>query len=137
MKYRIEHETPHRIRLRLNTGKISGPQADILRYAFGAMKNIRQVKIYPATAGVTLEYETGREEILRKLDAFSYENVRMMTDETRPKINAAEMRERKLDASLKNKLRRRVLLETAADVLLPMPVQVAYHAYQLVTLKNL
>ena len=137
MKYRIEHETPHRIRLRLNTGKISAQQVEILRYAFGAMKNIRKVRIYPVTAGVVLEYETGREEILRKLDAFSYENVRMMTDESRPKINAAEMRERKLDASLKNRLRRRVLLETAADVLLPMPVQVAYHAYQLVTLKNL
>jgi hypothetical protein len=47
------------------------------------------------------------------------------------------MRKRKLDPELKRKLRMRILGETIADTVLPLPVQLAYHAYQMVTLKEL
>jgi ATP-dependent exoDNAse (exonuclease V) beta subunit len=50
---------------------------------------------------------------------------------------AEEMRNRKLDPELKRKLRMRILGETIADTVLPLPVQLAYHAYQMVTLKEL
>ena len=36
-----------------------------------------------------------------------------------------------------NKLRMRILGETIADTVLPLPVQLAYHAYQMVTLKEM
>ena len=47
------------------------------------------------------------------------------------------MERRHLTPELKRKLRTRILIECAADVFLPMPVQVAYHVYQLLTLKEL
>jgi hypothetical protein len=34
-------------------------------------------------------------------------------------------------------MRRKVIVEAAADILMPMPVQVGYHLYQLVTLRDL
>ena len=49
----------------------------------------------------------------------------------------AEMKNRKLDQQLKNKLRMRVLLETVTDLALPMPVQLGYHVWQMITLKDL
>jgi hypothetical protein len=52
-------------------------------------------------------------------------------------ISAEEMRKRKLDPELKRKLRMRILGETIADAILPLPVQLAYHAYQMVTLKKI
>ena len=42
-----------------------------------------------------------------------------------------------MDPNLKKKLRRRITLEAGADLILPAPVQLAYHLYQLVTLKEL
>ena len=47
------------------------------------------------------------------------------------------MKKRKLDPELKRKLRMRILGETIADTVLPLPVQLAYHAYQMVTLKEM
>ena len=47
------------------------------------------------------------------------------------------MKSRKLDEQLKTKLRLRILAEMAADIAMPMPVQVGYHLWQMITLKNL
>jgi hypothetical protein len=49
----------------------------------------------------------------------------------------AEMKNRKLDQQLKQRLRLRILLETVADLALPMPVQIGYHVWQMITLKHL
>ena len=37
----------------------------------------------------------------------------------------------------KRRLNRRILVEAAADMILPAPVQVAYHAYQMLVLQSL
>ena len=68
-----------------------------------------------------------------------YAFVQMMAEkeEENARISAEEMRNRKLDPELKRKLRMRILGETIADTVLPLPVQLAYHAYQMVTLKEL
>ena len=51
-------------------------------------------------------------------------------------VSREELKTRKMDPNLKKKLRRRIILEAGADLLMPMPVQMAYHLYQLVTLKE-
>ena len=58
-------------------------------------------------------------------------------EEENARISAEEMKKRKLDPELKRKLRMRILGETIADTVLPFPVQLAYHAYQMVTLKEM
>lgn len=57
--------------------------------------------------------------------------------EAKGHVSREELKVRKMDPMLKNKLRKRIILEAGADMLLPMPVQIAYHIYQLVTLKEL
>ena len=38
---------------------------------------------------------------------------------------------------LKKKLRTRMLLEMAADIVLPVPLQMGYHVYQMITLRDI
>ena len=73
----------------------------------------------------------------KRLDRFRFENVNLLAEEEKQRISVSEMKSRKLDEQLKTKLRLRILAETVADIAMPMPIQVGYHLWQLVTLKNL
>ena len=137
MKYHVEAETSHRIRIRLSTRKLTKEQAQILEYAFTGMKGVRKVTVYRATGGAALTFDCDREEIIKRLDLFRFENVEMMATEEAERISREELRERKLHPDLKRKLRLRILAETAADIVMPMPVQVGYHVWQMITLKDL
>ena len=137
MKYRIECQTRHRIRIRLFTTRLSAEETKILEYAFSGIPGVTGVTVYRPTAGCALEYDCSQDEILRRLDRFRFENVEMLAKEEDSRINAEEMRARKLDPKLKRRLRTRILLETVADLALPAPVQIGYHAWQMLTLKNL
>ncbi len=139
MNYHIEAETKHRLRIRIGVHKLSEEQAKILKYAFSNAPGVTEVMIYKASAGCAITYSGDRLEIIRRLNSFNFENVQMMAgkkEEENAKISAEEMRKRKLDPELKRKLRTRILAETIADTVLPLPVQLAYHAYQMVTLKE-
>ena len=136
MKYRIADESAGRIRIRIAEKKLTAEQAEILRYAFSTVKGVTKVRVYPATAGCAISYRCPRSEIIRRLNAFRFENVTLLAEEER-QISTAEMKERKLAPELKHRLRMRILAETLADALLPMPVQIGYHVYQMVTLRNL
>ena len=140
MKYHIETESKNRIRIRINTRKLTEEQSKILRYAFSRAPGVTGVTIFKATAGCAITYTGDRSEIIRRLDYFNWDNVQMMAekkDEENARISAEEMRKRKLDPELKRKLRKRILSEAIADTVLPLPVQLAYHAYQMVTLKEM
>ena len=140
MNYHIEAETKHRIRIRIGTRKLSEEQAKILKYAFSHAPGVSEVTVYKASAGCAITYAGDRREIIRRLNSFNLNNVQMMAekkDEENARISAEEMKKRKLDPELKRKLRMRILGETIADTVLPLPVQLAYHAYQMVTLKEL
>ena len=140
MVYRIEAETKHRIRIRIGARKLTDEQAKILQYAFGRAPGVTAVTVYKATAGCAITYTGDRFEIIRRLNSFNFDNVQMMAekkDEANARISAEEMRKRKLDPELKRKFRMRILGETIADAALPLPVQLAYHAYQMVTLKEM
>ena len=137
MKYQIAAETSHRIRIRLCTSRLSSEQAEIIRYAFSKISGVKKVTVFRETAGCALEYTCGRERILEKLDQFRFENVRMMAEKEEKKINAEELKNRKLDPVIERKLRMRILGETLADAVLPLPVQLLYHARQMVTLREL
>ena len=137
MKYRIEHESDHRIRIRLYVSQITPEQEEILDYSFSSIKGVRKVVIYRRTASCALEYDGNREELLKKLSDFRYDNVTMMAKKVEPVISAEEMRLRHLDPAIKRKLRLRVLVETVADLALPVPIQLGYHAWQMITLRDI
>ena len=139
MDYRIEAETKHRIRIRIGIRKLSEEQAKILKYAFSHAPGVSEVTVYKASAGCAIAYTGDRSKIIRRLNSFNFDNVQMMAEkeEENARISAEEMKKRKLDPELKRKLRMRILGETIADTVLPLPVQLAYHAYQMVTLKEM
>ena len=93
--------------------------------------------VYRPTGGCALEFDCGADEIRNRLDRFRFENVNLLAEEEKQRISVSEMKSRKLDEQLKTKLRLRILAETVADIAMPMPIQVGYHLWQLVTLKNL
>ena len=137
MRYRIVNETKGRMRIHMYGGSISKAQEDILAYAFSAIPGIKDVKVYRATGNCALIYEGDREEVIRRLDSFKYENVRNFSEKMISFIDEEEMTRRKLSPELKKKLRLRIALETVADLTLPLPLQLLYHAYQMVTLRDI
>lgn len=149
MKYRVEHESAHRLRVRLLTGKsggITSAQEEVLMFAFSALRGVKKVDFYPATGGVVFSFCDGSERetvevrlgVLERLDRFDFKNVTMLAREleNHPAIDIEEMRERKLSPELKRKIRTRMAIEAVADVFLPMPLQLAYHVYQMITLRE-
>ena len=136
MRYTIQHESRGRIRIRA-AASFSEAEKELLEYAFSHIAGVEAVRVFKATGGVELRYRGSRDTVLSKLDAFQYSNVTLLSKDMVTAIDQEEMRIRRLDPALKAKLRRRILFESAADMLLPAPVQLAYHVWQLVTLKNL
>lgn len=137
MKYRIVHESTHRIRIRMFEPRITAQQEEILLYAFSAIRSVRKVTVFRDTAGVAFDYDGDREEILSRLDAFQYENVIRLAPPAHGHIQLEEVKARKLDPALKRKMRMRILAETVADAVLPLPVQLGYHAWQMITLRDI
>ena len=137
MIFTIAHETRHSIRIRTAASRFSAAEADVLRRCLGEMKGVTDVEVFRATGSVRITYEGDRDYILDRLKTFSYKNVELFAREEQERISHEEIAKRKLSPGVKRKLRRRLLLETAADVLQPEPVQVGYHIYQIVTLRNL
>ena len=137
MNYRIEAQSKRRIRIRLKRTQITEEEARILEYAFSGMPGVTKVTVYRPTGGCALEFDCGADEIRNRLDRFRFENVNLLAEEEKQRISVSEMKSRKLDEQLKTKLRLRILAETVADIAMPMPIQVGYHLWQLVTLKNL
>ena len=137
MKFVIQHQTSSYMRLRLNGGRFTRTEAEVLEYALSNLKGVSGVRLYPASGGIALSYKGDREIILKKLRNLQFHNVKMFAEEIEESISTEELSRRKLSPELKRKLRCKVIAEAAADMLLPAPVQLGYHMYQLVTLKNL
>ena len=137
MKFVIEHQTSSYMRLRLNGGRFTRTEAEVLEYALSNLKGVSGVRLYPASGGIALSYKGDREVILKKLRNLHFHNVKMFAEEIEESISTEELSRRKLSPELKRKLRCKVIAEAAADMLLPAPIQLGYHMYQLVTLKNL
>lgn len=137
MNYQILAQSNHRMRVRLRHAKLTREEAQILTYAFSTISGVNKVTVYRETGGCALEYDCPPEHILERLDRFRFENVDLLAHEEDVRITMAEMKNRKLDQQLKQRLRLRILLETVADLALPMPVQIGYHVWQMITLKHL
>ena len=137
MKFVIQHQTSSYMRLRLNGGRFTRTEAEVLEYALSNLKGVSGVRLYPASGGIAFSYKGDREVILKKLRNLHFHNVKLFAEEIEESISTEELSRRKLSPELKRKLRCKVIAEAAADMLLPAPIQLGYHMYQLVTLKNL
>ncbi len=109
----------------------------MLEYALSHLKGVSRIKLYPSSGGIAFSYKGDKEGILRRLSNLQFQNVELFAANLEDNIGSEELTRRKLSPALKRKLRCKVIAEAAADMILPAPVQLGYHVYQLVTLKNL
>lgn len=137
MKFVIQHQTASYMRLHLCRGRFTEAEAEVLEYALSHLKGVSRIKLYPASGGIAFSYKGDKDIILRKLCNLQFQNVKMFAEGLEENIGTEELARRKLSPALKRKLRCKVIAEAAADMLLPAPVQLGYHVYQLVTLKDL
>jgi len=137
VNFTIEHESGNHLRIRLVKGFLRETEADVLQAALHRSHRIREARVFRATGGISLTYTCGREEILQKLHAFQFSNIEKFAKDMEAGIGLEEMQRRKLTPELKKKLRTRMLLEMAADIVLPVPLQMGYHVYQMITLRDI
>ena len=137
MDFVIQHQTASYLRLHLRRGRFSAAEAEVLEYALSNLKGISCIKLYPSSGGIAFSYKGDKESILRRLRELQFQNVKMFAKNLGDSIGSEEIARRKLSPAVKRKLRCKVIAEAAADLLLPAPVQLGYHVYQLVTLKDL
>ncbi|MBQ7535820.1 MAG: hypothetical protein IJT43_09425 [Stomatobaculum sp.] len=162
MKFTVEHETSSSMRIRLKGDKPSKRTGEAIHAILSRTAGIKNVRIYPATKGIFVRHSLDRETligILKELDPETIQEVKQELKEERHelierlqriqdpqvleealqnhRVDVKELQTRKLDPELKRRMRIRIFVEAGADLLLPAPVQVVYHAWQLVTLKSL
>ncbi len=135
MRYSIRHETANSIRLRLFSDMTAEDRKRDLKSALLEIDGIQKVTFYPATSGLRLEYSCGRQQLLESLDRLC-PSENMAEAETEAPITSEELERRKLHPEVKKKMRNEILAEAVADLILPMPVQFAYHVYQIAKLKS-
>ena len=161
MKFTVEHETSSSMRIRMAGDKPSKRTGDAICAILSRTAGIHKVRIYPATKGLMIRHSLSRDALIGILEELDPETIREAKQELKEerqellqrlqriqdphlleealrnhKVDAKELSTRKLDPALKRKMRMRILAEAGADLLLPAPVQIVYHAWQLVTLKS-
>ena len=142
MKFTVKSEFERRIRIRVEGGRLDYIYDQRINYALRQIPGITDVRVYRRTGGVAVGFDPkviDRTELISELEKIDCKSVWVPDDEfvDESKISLEEIKERRLTKEAKIRLREKILLETFADVVLPMPLQVGYHIYQLVTLKDL
>ncbi len=144
MKYTIAHESRNSLRIRCESLRgMTADEADILRFELMNDPGIQKVDIYRATGGVRIKYDCPREEIIKLLNILDIEDIEIVKDylarhpEEEDYLGSEEIRTRHLAPELKRNLRKQIVMEAVADLVMPAPIQLGYHLYQFVTLKKL
>ncbi len=140
MKFTVEHRNPGRVRIRLAGGGLTPEESRAVRLALLRIPEVLDVRIYRATGGAGIFYsgeEAALLEHIREAEASPDPAAYPDTEPESPFLNAEEIRRRGLDPHFKRKMRRHILAEAFFDVVMPMPVQLAYHAGQLIRLEKM
>jgi copper chaperone CopZ len=142
MKFTIKNELENRIRIRLKDGKLDYVKDQRLSYAIGKIKGVKEVRVYRRTGGVAIGFDSAvlpKEKLITALEKIMLKKIWVPENEfvDESHISLEEIKERRLTPEAKRRIREKIALETAADILLPLPLQVGYHFFQLITLKSL
>lgn len=122
---------------------MTADEADILKFELMNDPGISKVDIYRSTGGVRITYDGLRKDIIKLLNVLDTEDIEIVKDyllrhpEEEDYLGSEELLTRHLDPKLKRNIRKRIVLEAIADLVLPTPIQLGYHLYQFVTLKKL
>lgn len=119
MKFQIRHEIKGRMRVHMAQKRMSYEQADTLLYYLQTIPGVESAKVYDRTGDAAIRYSCAREELIRALREFHYENVEV------PK-GIIENSGRELNSLYQEKLIDKVLFHYGRKFLLPAPVNACY-----------
>lgn len=104
---------------------MSYAQADILAYYLQTQDMVLQVKVYDRTADVSISYQGDREELLKSIQRFHYEDVEVPE-------GVLETSGREMNSRYQEKLIGQVISHYAKKWFLPAPLQYCYLGYRAV-----
>lgn len=116
MKFIIRHEIKGRLRIHAVQGRMTCAQADTLCWFLEKQEYVTDAKVYERTADAVICYTGDREEVIRALRCFSYENA-----EAPDHVLASSGRE--LNSSFREKLITKVILHYGGKFIIPNPVR--------------
>jgi len=116
LKFIIKHEIRGRMRVHLNQPKMTFSEADTLEYYLTALEQVVQVKVHEVTADAVIEFVGERDNIIRALSSFHYEEVIVPE-------NVLENSGRELSAIYKQKMIMQVASHYLGRIILPMPIR--------------
>lgn len=98
-------------------------EADTLLYFLKDQEYVTDAKVYECTGDVSITYTGDRENVIRSLKGFHYENIEV------PDV-VYESSGRELNSEYKEKLINQVVFHYATKLFLPVPVRTAYTVFK-------
>ena len=117
MKFQILHESKGRVRLRAMQPDMSIEQADMLEVWLRSLPDVDQVTVHERIRGVIICFHGNRDDLYRRLAAFSYEKV--------PAAAITASGSRTTNRTYKEKLICQVIDHYARMLFLPLPLRCA------------
>ena len=116
MKFVIKHEIKGRIRIHILQSRMTFEQADTLEYYLSNNKLVTSVKVRESLQDATISYIGSREDIIKLLTSFKYNNVEV------PDVYLQNSG-RELNREYWDKLVNKVFLYGANKIFLPNPIR--------------
>ena len=116
MKFVIKHEIKGRIRIHILQSRMTFEQADTLEYYLSNNKLVTSVKVRERLQDATISYIGSREDIIKLLTSFKYNNVKV------PDVYLQNSG-RELNREYWDKLVNKVFLYGANKIFLPNPIR--------------
>ena len=116
MKFVIKHEIKGRIRIHILQSRMTFEQADTLEYYLSNNKLVTSVKVRERLQDATISYIGSREDIIKLLTSFNYNNVEV------PDVYLQNSG-RELNREYWDKLVNKVFLYGANKIFLPNPIR--------------
>ena len=151
MKCKVVHETGSSLRVKILGRQLSYKEYEALHGLLEKTEGVQRIRTFWATGSIALNFRGDRERLLATVRGISEEDLAKAVEENRralaelgknTPVDFVDLKKlkkqgKKMSSLWKRRLNRRILIEAAADMILPAPVQVAYHAYQMLVLQSL
>lgn len=116
MKVIIKHEIKGRIRVHFVQSRMTCRQADILQYYLSGIETVTSAKVQESTQDAVICYEGKREDIIKALGCFRYEEADVPE-------HFLQNTGRELNNEYREKLINRILLRACSKLFVPYPVR--------------
>lgn len=116
MRFKIEHEIKGRMRVHMLQKNMTFQEADMLQYQLEEYPFITAVKVYPRNQNVAIQYQGEREQVIRVLKKFTYEELQVPE-------NVLENSGRELNQKYWDKLVCKLVMRATRKLLIPYPIR--------------